>query len=158
MGNAPVRFVSTGRFSSGWLAGCWPLWLGLDADKNGQDAIFGVGTVSAGLAATASFAFGGFGAGGFDGIVSRGEFSFIVDTHDEERIADELARAGVKCCKINTKRGVTSGDWFERELNWGQPACFLITQSTKSGNTRAVPMFPCSHVPEGTSLDKLRDI
>ena len=88
--------------------------MGLEADKHRQDAIFGVGTVSAGLAATVAFAFGGFGACRFDGIVSRAEFSFIVGTHDEVRIADEFARAGAKYCRINTRRGVTSGDWFRR--------------------------------------------
>ena len=121
-------------------------WLGLDA-------ISGVGPVSAGVPAKAAFAFRVFGVCGFDRIGSRGEFSFIVGTHDEERIADELARAGEKYRRINNKRVVT-GLIGLGELSASRILQFCKAEGAMRPQGYAQFRHDCSCVPERISIRK----
>ena len=53
-----------------------------------------------GVEGRAAFAFGGFGAGGFQRVEARGLFAFVVCCHRVYRIADGLEGAMVKCFRI----------------------------------------------------------
>ena len=69
----------------------------------GEHEVSGVCTVGDGIEGGASFAFGGFGAGGFQRVEARGLFAFVVCSHVGYRIADELEDARVKCFRILAK-------------------------------------------------------
>ena len=60
-----------------------------------------------GVEGRAAFAFGGFGAGGFQRVKARGLFAFVVCCHGGYRIADGLEGPMVKCFRILAKWLVT---------------------------------------------------
>ena len=72
-----------------------------------EDEFLDVSSVGDGVEGRATFAFGGFRAGGFQRVEARGFFAFIVCSHGVYRIADGFKEAMVKCFRILAKWLVT---------------------------------------------------
>ena len=69
----------------------------------GEHEVPRVSAVGGGVEAGAPFAFGGFGACGFQRVEARGLFAFVVCFHVGYRIPDGLEVAMVKCFRILAK-------------------------------------------------------
>ena len=72
-----------------------------------EDEFLDVGGVGNGVEGRAAFAFGGLGACGFERVEARSEFAFVVCSHCDYRIADELKDTMLKCFRIFAKWVVT---------------------------------------------------
>ena len=91
----------------------------------GKDEGSGVGSVESGVEGGGLFAFGSFGACGFEGVLAGCVFAFVVGLHVGTRIAGGF-QGGL-------------GKWFGMSVEWGVTQrlmaadlrrCTLITQKT----------------------------